>query len=661
MTLELLGLYREMRRPVVYAPPLWTVLSRHNDEFGATKGDYGSQLKIAVVNDLTCVVLAELESRSFPAVMGIFLTSSLHSIFLFSVSTYSLQVSTRRHYSTMSMITAVSWVPRGQAAQFPTKYIFDEEEYERISQLAKLELDDAREDLEEAKAASAADEEEAANGTEETAVSDRKSSRKIKTESKDDQDSDIEVDDDDLKEYDLEHYDDTPDEDGDEEDPGASLPMFGNARSLAYHSSNAEDPYITLKDDEASDEDEREELQILATDNLVLAAKVEDEVAHLEVYVYDDSEDSLYVHHDIMLPAIPLAVEWINMLVNRKIDAAGATSDKANFVAIGTLDPEIEIWDLDLVDSMYPNAVLGAPDATPSLPSGLTKKKKKRSKKPNTTHHVDSVLSLASSRPHPNLLASASADTTVKLWDLSTLTCAQSYSHHTDKVSSIAWHPTTTTALLSGSYDRTLVAADMRSPTSVAARWGVESDIETLSWDPHDEHLFYAATESGILHCFDARNTPSTPEKSKPLWRLQAHESSLGTFAINPVVPGYIATGASDKTVKLWDTRASASSGPSLVASRDLGVGRVFGLQFAPDAQVGFRLAVAGSKGALQVWDTSTNRAVREAFATRVKGGFADHSGKERTIKVAEDGEESDEEDGGEEGEDKDGWESMEE
>lgn len=49
------------------------------------------------------------------------------------------------------MITATTWVPRGFAAPFPTKYVFDEDEYERISKLAKLQLDDAKEDLEDAK------------------------------------------------------------------------------------------------------------------------------------------------------------------------------------------------------------------------------------------------------------------------------------------------------------------------------------------------------------------------------------------------------------------------------------------------------------------------------------------------------------------------------
>lgn len=50
----------------------------------------------------------------------------------------------------MSMITATTWVPRGFAAPFPSKYVFDEDEYDRISKLAKLQLDDAKEDLEEA-------------------------------------------------------------------------------------------------------------------------------------------------------------------------------------------------------------------------------------------------------------------------------------------------------------------------------------------------------------------------------------------------------------------------------------------------------------------------------------------------------------------------------
>ena len=48
------------------------------------------------------------------------------------------------------MITTATWVPRGFAAPFPSKYQFDEEEFERIAELAKLQLEDAKEDLADA-------------------------------------------------------------------------------------------------------------------------------------------------------------------------------------------------------------------------------------------------------------------------------------------------------------------------------------------------------------------------------------------------------------------------------------------------------------------------------------------------------------------------------
>ena len=47
----------------------------------------------------------------------------------------------------MSMITASVWVPRGAAANFPTKYEVDEKEFNRIAKLAKLQLEDAQDNL----------------------------------------------------------------------------------------------------------------------------------------------------------------------------------------------------------------------------------------------------------------------------------------------------------------------------------------------------------------------------------------------------------------------------------------------------------------------------------------------------------------------------------
>lgn len=454
--------------------------------------------------------------------------------------------------------------------------------------------------------------------------------------------------DDDLKEYDLEHYDD---EDDEPQANGSSMGMFGNVKSLAYYESNKEDPYITLQGEAEDEEEDREDLQVLATDNLILSAKVEDEMAQLDVYVYEDEADNLYVHHDIMLPAIPLSVEWLDMPVNKP--GAGADA-RGNFVAIGTMDPDIEIWDLDVIDCMYPSAILGQGGNTEE--EKKVKKKKKKAKKANENYHVDAVLSLAANRKHRNLLASASADKTIKLWDLNTTKCAKSYSYHTDKVCSLAWHAAEPTVLLSGSYDRTVVAADMRAPDAKAPRWGVESDVENVRWDPHDQNYFFVSTENGAVHYHDIRNAPSDPTGTKSVWTLQAHDESVSSFDVNSVIPGYMATGSTDRTVKLWNIQAS---GPSMVVSRNLDVGKVFSTAFAPDPEVAFRLAVAGSSGSMHVWDTSTNASVRKAFAQKIPEQ-ANKDVEDRLVGVEDDESSSSEEEGDEEGEQEDG-DSMEE
>ncbi|CAG8832315.1 2744_t:CDS:2, partial [Gigaspora rosea] len=86
------------------------------------------------------------------------------------------------------------------------------------------------------------------------------------------------------------------------------MSIFGNVKGLTYYTSNEEDPYITLNDED----DESDDGRILATDSVLVAAKTEDEISQLEIYVYEDSQDNLYVHNDIMLPSFPLCLEWLD-------------------------------------------------------------------------------------------------------------------------------------------------------------------------------------------------------------------------------------------------------------------------------------------------------------------------------------------------------------
>ena len=258
--------------------------------------------------------------------------------------------------------------------------------------------------------------------------------------------------------------------------------------------------------EEAGSDDENDELQILPTDNLIVSAKIEDDVSYLEVYVYEASEDNLYVHHDIMLPSQPLCVEWINYHTNSTVEDDGTR--RGNMAAVGTFDPDIEIWDIDVLESIYPDTILG-PGANKSestldeaLPSKNKKKKKKKKKGvrgPDEHHHVDAVMCLSSNRLQRNLLLSGSADTTVKLWDLakgSSSSCVKSYTYHSDKVSAIQWHPTEAFYALSGSYDRVAIVADFRTTEGMVAKWKFDRDAEGVKWDPHDPNYFYVCLTS---------------------------------------------------------------------------------------------------------------------------------------------------------------------
>jgi periodic tryptophan protein 1 len=153
------------------------------------------------------------------------------------------------------------------------------------------------------------------------------------------------------------------------------------------------------------------------------------------------------------------------------------------------------------------------------------------------------------------------------------------------------------------------------------------------------------------VHCFDVRNAGKSP---KAMWTLQAHDDSVSAFDVNPIIPGFLVTGSTDKEVKLWNIEAN---GPSMVVARNLDVGKVFSTTFAPDKEVGFRLAVAGSKGSVQIWDTSTNAAVRRIFADRLAPSNGEV--KERLVRVQESDDDSDS--GDEVGEGANGSDGMEE
>lgn len=259
--------------------------------------------------------------------------------------------------------------------------------------------------------------------------------------------------------------------------------------------------------------------------------------AALEVHVYEPETGNLFVHHDIPLPAFPLA------LAHGDISPYGTAG---NFCAVGTFTPGIEIWNLDVLNALEPSCILGGEDTSMAdeimrhniINTSANKQKQKmippRASSLKVGSHTDAVMSLSWNKVHRQVIASGSADCTVKLWDVTQANSDQANAttmkHHQDKVQSVLWHPQEGTLLATGSYDRTVALVDARNSDNVK-RVKLPADCEALAWDPFNPHFLTAASEDGTVKCWDVRKF----NDKTPLWSMVANEyGGVSDLSYNP-------------------------------------------------------------------------------------------------------------------------------
>ena len=345
--------------------------------------------------------------------------------------------------------------------------------------------------------------------------------------------------------------------------------------------------------------------------------------ANLEVHVYDQRTGNLFIHHDIPLPSYPLCV------AHGQVSSGGTTG---NFCAVGTFSPGIEIWNLDVLNALEPSCVLGGEDtsmadellklqmlraASGSQPSKKFGRPHEGSLRPGS--HTEAVMSLSWNQVHKQVIASGSADCTVKLWDVTQANgdgnCnASTFSHHRDKVQCVEWHPTEGTLLATGSFDRTVALIDARSNGENAKTVKLGADCEALAWDPFHPEYLTVASEDGTVNCWDVRKF----QTSTPLWSFVANEyGGLNNLSYNPSVPGMMATCSSDATVTLWDAFAGNNSPtggvpPRPCGSKDMCVGKLYTIGFYPSSP--WLLGCGGAGSQIAIWDLSSEESIQARF-----------------------------------------------
>lgn len=155
--------------------------------------------------------------------------------------------------------------------------------------------------------------------------------------------------------------------------------------------------------------------------------------------------------------------------------------------------------------------------------------------------HSESVGSVIF-HPEGGMLASASGDKTVKLWDVRAGKELQTLEGHSHHVNSVRFHPEGG-MLASGSVDCTIKLWDVRTGKDLQTLKN-SSSVNSVSFHPEGKMLASASNDMTIK-LWDVR-------AGKELQTLKGHSDRVCTVSFHPE-GRILASGSHDMTVKLWD------------------------------------------------------------------------------------------------------------
>jgi len=143
---------------------------------------------------------------------------------------------------------------------------------------------------------------------------------------------------------------------------------------------------------------------------------------------------------------------------------------------------------------------------------------------------------------------SASADATLRLWDVSTGEVLQTYTGHSSFVNAIALSPDER-RLYSGGADGSIYQWDLATGEKQAEFIGHAGPVNTLSLTPDGQRLVSGGSD-GTIKLWDAST-------QTPVNTLMGHEGAVNTLVVTSDGQRII-SGGTDRTIRVWELQSGA-------------------------------------------------------------------------------------------------------